>query len=153
MKKQRTLCIVTLICYFVFVVAGASIAISSAVDLVTLPEQGGGLGAAVSAFAMALLLILGILYAAFGVVPLILKAIHTFANKRLPAFICILFDVAYNICHAALLVSAIADSGFADPLSLILPLALLLLSLVALVTNALSLKAPQATAADGQISQ
>ena len=143
MKRQKVFSIIAFICYFIFVVAGASIAISSAADLITLPREGGGIGSAVSAFAMTLLLILGIAYAAFGAVPLILKGIHIAVKKSFLTYICILFDVAFNVLHAALVVSAMIDSGFADPASMILPAALLLLSVVSLASNLLSLKAPK----------
>ena len=147
MKKQKILCLVTLVCYFIFVVAGASIAIGAAADLANLPKESGGVGAALSAFGLALVLILGGIYAAVGIVPLILKSLHILTKKRFFAYICVVFDVVFSIAHAGLMVSAIAESGFAEPLSILVPAALLVLSFGALVTNILSAKKPKEQAA------
>lgn len=140
MEKRQVLSIVTLICYLILVGLGAIFAIATQLNIDDVKQQPeNDLGTALGVGIMAVLVILSAIYAAIGVIPIILKVIHIFADSKAPAIICLLFDVAYILINGALVLSELSA---ADPAITGIAVfgGLLLVSLIAFITNIASIK-------------
>lgn len=139
MEKRQVLSIVTLICYLIMVGCGAVLAIASQLEIDGIKEGAGGLSEALGAGIMAVIMILAIAYAAIGVLPIIFKIIHIFADSKMPAVLCFLFDIAYILINGALVLTELTA---ADPSYVGAAVfgGLLLVSLCAFITNIASVK-------------
>ncbi len=137
--KRKTLCVITLICYLLLTGAGAVFALVLNGDLGNLSEGEGGIGTAIAGVAIAIIMVLAIAYAAVGILPLLLKLLHIFVDSKIPAVICIPFDIIYIVCNGALVFSAV-KSGITENMGLaVFALALLAVSVTAIATNIASL--------------
>ena len=138
MEKRQKLSLITVICYLIFI---APVLIFGA----TLNEAVEGLiGAGVAGAVIGLLLLVlnvgAYVYAAVGVIPTVLKLIHIFVDKRIFAILSLPFDLIYISINLALLFEIISGGVFEEWLILAVAVISLLISLVAFITNILSIK-------------
>lgn len=134
--KKKILCVIGLICYLVFVGGGIGLILSmqSGLDNVE-----GGIGAALVGVVVAIVMVIAAAYATVGVLPIIMKVVHIFADSKVPAVICIPFDLLYIGANAALCVNAVSNMSDGDLSGVIVFAVLAVISVVALVTNIMSL--------------
>lgn len=133
MLKRTKLSIVSTLIYFIFVAGGGALAL-----YMYLLVNGGDAG--IGAIGLAVIMVIGIIYAAVGALPLILKFIDIFANKKILSGLCLPFDVSFIIANAALTLSAISDFSNNNAASVIFGAVLLLVSIIEIVLTVSSLK-------------
>ena len=136
MFKRTKLSIISSICYAIFLFGGIG---SAAYMYFTIQESNASGGAGLEAIAFALIMIIGLIYAAAALLPFIFALCDKKANKKVFAALCIPFDIAFNVAGAAFILDALNDiqNGYS---ALILPAILMLIALVALICNISSLK-------------
>ena len=128
MKKAGVL---SFICYLLYLLGGAGLALYSKIMIDDLNANGGGW----EGLGHAIVLILGIILAGVGLVGVILKGIHLKTGWGLFGVLCILFDLA---CVAVLAIAMTSEGEVSSDFLSVLPFAIP--SAVALVGNILSLK-------------
>ena len=128
MKKAGVL---SFICYLVYLLGGAGLAIYSKIMIDNVNANGGGW----EGLGHAIVLILGIILAGVGLVGVILKGIHLKTEWGLFGVLCILFDI---LCVGALAFLTFAEGGASADFVGLLPF--VIPSAVAFVGNILSLK-------------
>lgn len=121
--------------YLLYAIGGFGMAIYNYIAIQKLNAEGGGL----EGIGLALLMIVGIIFGAAGLLGVILKLVHMKSGWVLFGLLCIALDVAL----AGVWITMAAPSGNAEQLilnDLLSVLPYIALSLVSVVTNALSLK-------------
>ena len=139
MLKRTKLSIICTVCYAIFVVGGAALALYMTALIAENNANGGEAG--FGAIGYAILLILGIGYAAAGILPLIFHAIDIFKNRKFLSGMCVPFDLVFTGVGGYSVFTAIGDlSGGGDAIkSLVFASVLLIISLVAFIANLISL--------------
>ena len=137
--KRRILSIISTSCYFVFLAGGAGMAIYMKYLIDGLANSEGAEGLAAIFFAV--IMVLGILYAAVSLVPFTLKFTDIFANKKALSGVSLAFDLALLIINGYALFTALSDTNSSGEAALLITssVLLLLLSIAAAVCNILSL--------------
>ena len=130
MKARKSTAIFSVVCYAVFVLAGI---VLFGLMLWTVKNNNEEGWASVGlAFAAALMMILGVIYAAVGVIPLILKGVYLAFPKKIFPILCLPFDVFYLLFNAVMLISGISEGVWA---SVALFLAFMVISVLSLILN------------------
>ena len=132
MKKSS---LFSLIVYILYTLLGGGYFVYAQITLRS--NQNGELG--LEALGIAILMVLAIVFGAIGLLGLILKAIHIKTDWGFFGFLCILVDLVFIIAWIGMLFS----NGNVEQMTLtdILPvIPFVLVSVVSIVTNAVSLK-------------
>lgn len=132
MNRTKIINLSSAICYLVMIVAGVVMAIvfRNATDAAE------GLGGVLVALFSAILMVAGVLYALFGIIPLVLKLIHLARPKRIFPIFSIPFDLCYLILNGVLLVQGVGEGSVG---AILVFGALMLISVSALILNILGL--------------
>lgn len=135
MLKRTKLSIIGSLIYFLYVASGGILALY----MYSIINDGD---AGLEAIGLAVIMIIGLFYAAASLLPLIFKFIDIFANKKIFTGFCIPFDVVFIIANAILSFTAIINYVNNDNsiLSAIICLILLVISVIEIIITISSLK-------------
>lgn len=135
MSRNKILSLITIICYALTIFLGVIFGSIFAGVLGSGNLDGAGIGGAVVALLLAVILVFGYVYAAIGVLPLIFKIVQFFTGKRIFAALSIPFDLIYILLCVELILNSGGDISVIALLG-----ALLVPPLLAFVTNIMSFK-------------
>lgn len=137
MKKQKYVSIVALACYAAFLLAGLLMGLGMLTLFHT--NDAEGIGGAALAVLSVILSVAGFIYAALSILPLVFRAISLKKRKTVFPALCVPFDLLYIVLNVLLLVSGFSGETEIEPLGIVIFVALILISIAALVSNILSI--------------
>ena len=105
MNKQKMFSLTSVICYLLMITAG----IVMAIVLYGAKDDAEGLGGVLVTLFSAILMVVGVLYAIFGIIPLLLKLVHLARPKRIFPILCMPFDLCYLALNGILFVQAVGE--------------------------------------------
>lgn len=144
MEKRKIFCLVTLACYLLLTILGTALTLSLySVTQAPAPEgstSSESLSHGLAGFAAAILMVLTLGYTLLSLLPLLLKLVHVFVNKRFLGVLCLFFDLVFAALHVAIAVGGFSGESLPTLPNVALYLALLLVSATAIYTNVRTLR-------------
>ena len=144
MEKRKILCLITLACYLLLTILGAALTLSL-YNITQTPAPEGStssesLAHGFAGLAAAILMVLTLAYTLLSLLPLLLKLVHVFVNKRFLGILCLFFDAVFACLHVALMIGGFSAETLPALPDVALYIALLLLSVAAIYTNIRTLR-------------
>jgi|GEM_PF-7036797 len=147
MEKRKILCLITLACYLLLTILGTALTLSLySVTQAPAPEgstSSESLSHGLAGFAAAILMVLTLGYTLLSLLPLLLKLVHVFVNKRFLGVLCLFFDLVFAALHVAIAVGGFSSESLPAATDIALYVALLLVSAAAIYTNIRTLRLPR----------
>jgi len=133
-------------CYLFFLLSGFIIAQAVYIAGIKEADPDAGLANLAIGIASAIIIVLGVGYSIASIIPLILKTLNIFFEKKAFSALSIPFDLLFILVNALIIISAITDDGEGKLVAILVSLALLAIAVLAFVLNILALKKKPAKA-------